>query len=276
MDELTLSTKNTWCPGCGNFSLFEGIKRGLLKLEKRGNLRENFVLTTGVGCHAKIADYIKINTFYGLHGRAIPIAEGIKIGNPKLNVFCCSGDGDSYSQGMAHLIHAAKRNSNITVIIHDNHNFALTVKQFTATSPKGFKGTSTPFGNTEIPINPLKLMVASGATFVARGYSNKIDHLAKLVEQGIQHKGFSFIEILQPCVAWVNTFKEYNQRIYEMKGLTKDKAISLIEEWDYNNHKSNIPIGIFYQGNRDSFEGEKTSNIPKKKIDIKKLLKKNI
>ncbi|MBZ1356425.1 MAG: hypothetical protein KY054_01460 [Candidatus Nealsonbacteria bacterium] len=133
MKDLTLPTKNTWCPGCGNFPLFEALKKSISNLEKKGSKREDFILVSGIGCHGKMSDFININSFYGLHGRSIPVAGGIKVGNPNLKVICSSGDGDSYSEGISHLIHAAKRNSNITVLIHDNHNFALTVKQFTST-----------------------------------------------------------------------------------------------------------------------------------------------
>lgn len=278
MDKLTLPTKNTWCPGCGNFPLFEGLKKGIGKLEKNGENRENFVLVAGIGCHAKIVDYINVNTFYGLHGRSLPIAEGIKAANPELKVICSSGDGDSYNEGMAHLIHAAKRNIDITVIIHDNHNFALTVKQFTSTSPKGFKGSSTPDGSVETPINPLKLMLASGATFVARGYAAKMDHLSDLVEKGIKHKGFSFIEVLQPCVTWFNTFEKYNERVYEYeteKKLSRDEAMKVVGEWDYNNGDK-IPVGLFFQEEKESFEKESFFNLDEKqKVNVDKLLKKN-
>lgn len=279
MDKLTLPTNNTWCPGCGNFPLFEGLKKGLQRIEKKGGSRENFVLVGGIGCHGKIVDYINVNTFYGLHGRALPVAEGIKAANPDLKVICSSGDGDSYNEGISHLIHAAKRNIDITVIIHDNHNFALTVKQFTSTSPKGFKGSSTPSGSVETPINPLRLMLGSGATFVARGYAAKMDHLADLVERGVKHKGFSFIEVLQPCVTWFNTFAKYNERVYEYepgKKLTRDEATRAVGEWDYNNGDK-IPVGLFYQEDRPSFDEESFSGTDdKKKVDVGKLLKRNV
>ncbi len=279
MDNLNLSTKNTWCPGCGNFSLFESIKKSISILEKKGEKKENFVLVSGIGCHAKISDYININTFYGLHGRPIPVAEGIKAGNPKLKVICSSGDGDSYNEGISHLIHAAKRNSDITVIIHDNRTFALTVKQFTSTSPEGFSGSTTPKGSIEKPFNPLELMLASGATFIARGYSAKQDHLTEIIKKGINHKGFSFIEVLQPCVAWFNKFEDYNEKVYQYKAKdssNKEKVSSAIREWDYDNGKK-IPIGIFYEIKKACFEEKIFLNFnEKEKVKIKKLLKNNL
>ena len=253
--------------------MLESIKKAIAGLEKNGAKRKNFVLVSGVGCHAKIADYININTFYGLHGRTIPVAEGIKIGNPNLKVICSSGDGDSYSEGISHLIHAAKRNSDITVIIHDNQNFALTVKQFTLTSPKGFEGSSTPGGSIEEPLNPLELMMSSGATFIARGYAGKQGQLAGIIKEGINHEGFSFIEVLQPCVAWFNTFEKYNKRVYEAE--IKDKAsrreaLSLIGEWDYKDG-GKIPTGIFYKTWKAPFEKTLLAG-NKKRADAKKLL----
>lgn len=244
MDKLTLKTTNTWCPGCSNFFVFEALKKAISNKKK-----ENIVLVTGIGCHAKIADYININSFYGLHGRAIPVAQGIKAGNSNLSVICSSGDGDSFNEGISHIIHAAKRNNDITVIIHDNHNFALTVKQFTATSPKGFKGSSTPFGSIEDPINPAELMIAAGATFVARGYAPKVDHLANIIDKAIEHNGFSFVQVLQPCITWFNTYADYNKRVFEYSGPTSDKrkALDIVT-------KEDLPIGIFYEENKPSFE----------------------
>ncbi len=278
MKDLTLPTKNTWCPGCGNFPLFEALKKSISNLEKKGSKREDFILVSGIGCHGKMSDFININSFYGLHGRSIPVAGGIKVGNPNLKVICSSGDGDSYSEGISHLIHAAKRNSNITVLIHDNHNFALTVKQFTSTSPKGFKGSTTPVGSLERPFNPLELMLVAGATFVARGYSGKMDHLSEIIERAIEHNGFSFVEILQPCITWFNTFEKYGQRTYEYTGkpMPRAEAFSAVGEWDYNNG-GNIPLGIFYKEERPSFEEDLLSGIEeKKKVNVKNLIKKHV
>ncbi len=250
MDNLILPTKNTWCPGCGNFGIQNAFKEAVSEMDT-----SKTVLVSGIGCHGKISDYMNLNSVYALHGRTIPVATGIKIGNRDLNVVCMVGDGDTYDEGVSHFIHAAKRNSDITVIVHDNRVFALTVNQATSTSPKGYVGTTSPKGTTEDPMNPLDVALSLGATFVARGYSGKPEHLKRLILEGMQHKGFSFIEVLQPCVVWYNTFPVYNERCYEMEEeyLPLDKAREKSREWDYAN-ENNIPLGVFYKEDKPSNE----------------------
>jgi 2-oxoglutarate ferredoxin oxidoreductase subunit beta len=258
--KLDTYCQKTWCLGCPNFSILEAVKRAVSELIGEGIPRENFVLTCGIGCHGKIVDYLNLNSFYGLHGRCIATAQGIKLANPNLKVIAFVGDGDVYNEGISHLIHAAKRNSDITVLVHDNRNFALTVSQFTTTSPKGFKGSSTPKGSVEEPLNPLELMAASGATFIARGYALKIDHLKDLIKKAILHKGFSFVEILQPCITFFDNRKFYQEKIYEIKvPLSKEEAKEKISEWDYKND-GKVPIGIFYQIEKPTFEVLKNEN----------------
>ena len=255
--DLNTSAKITWCPGCTNFLIFTALKKAVLELEKRGIGREKIVFTTGIGCHGKMFDYLNLSSFYGLHGRAIPLAEGIKLGNPELRVLAIAGDGDAYYEGLSHLIHAAKRNIDISVLVFDNRNFALTVSQFTATSPKGFKGSSSPGGSLEEPVNPLKLVFSAGATFLARGYALKIEHLKNLIVEAILHKGFSFLEILQPCITFFDLREFYQERIYELKNnnlSSKKEVLEKIEEWDYNDKNGKIPIGIFYKVKKPSFE----------------------
>ncbi len=257
---IKLNTKNTWCPGCGNF----GIEKALGEV-----IKKDTVLVAGIGCHGKIVDYMNVDSFCSLHGRAVASAQGIKVARPDLNVVCCTGDGDNYNEGVEHFIHAAKRNVDITVLVHDNRAFALTARQFTATSPQGLKTGSSPQGNEEYPINPMKLAFASNASFIARGYSAKTEHLADLIRKGMEHKGFSFIEILQPCVAWFNTFPLYNEKVYEVEGpFDKEKAREVSSEWDYNDDAS-IPVGLFYKEDRKVFHlGER------KEVDIAKILEK--
>ncbi len=255
-NNLLTSCKITWCPGCSNFGILQATKEAILELEKRGTKRENIVFCAGIGCHGKILDYLNINSFYGLHGRAIPLAQGIKVANPDLKVICFVGDGDIYNEGLDHLLHAAKRNADITVVVHDNRNFALTVSQFTATSPKGFVGSSTPQGSTEEPFNPLALVFSANATFLARGYALKVEHLKNLMVEAVLHEGFSFLEVLQPCITFFDQRDFYEKSIYEIKiPKTKKEAWEKITEWNYENGKemAKIPIGIFWKEKKPVF-----------------------
>ena len=278
-NNLNLDTycKNTWCPGCGDFGILQALKQAITFFDDKGIPKDNIVLTTGIGCHAKIVDYLDLNTFYSLHGRAVAVAEGIKLGNPDLKVITSSGDGDSYNEGISHLIHAAKRNIDITVLIHDNRIFALTTGQFTATSPKGLKGRSTPEGSIEEPFNPLKLMLCSNATFIARGYSAKIEHLKKLIVEAVEHKGFSFVEILQPCVSFFNSYQFYNEKVYEMESNDLDSsqaALKKIEEWNYNGGDAKVPIGVFYKVQKPAYDQALLEELNPSKRDRKVNLEK--
>src|SRR6056297_1818458 len=238
---LKTNAKNTWCPGCGNFGILNAFNKAIKDLIKDGLSKENIVLVSGIGCSSKIIDYIDLNSLSCLHGRPVPSASGIKLGNPNSIPIVLAGDGGTYNEGISHLVHAAKKNSDITVLIHNNRNFALTTSQYTATSPKGFKGGSTPCGSVEKPFDPLELMLSLNASFIARSYAFKVNHLKDVIKKAIEHKGFSFVEILQPCVTFYDTTKDYNARVYEMedKNLeSKIKALEKINEWSYNDQKS--------------------------------------
>jgi 2-oxoglutarate/2-oxoacid ferredoxin oxidoreductase subunit beta len=267
--DLGTYAKNTWCPGCGNFAILNSIKAILKSLQEEGTSIENIVLVSGIGCHAKIVDYINVNSFYSIHGRAVPVAEGIKLANPNLKVIGFAGDGDAYGEGIEHLIFAAKRNIDITMIIHNNRVYGLTTGQYTPTSPLGFKGRSTPKGTIEVPINPLELMLASGATFLARGFSHGIEQLKKIFKEAINHKGFALIDVLQVCVTFYNMYEYYDKRAYELKEHdTGDysQALNKIREWNYHDD-SKIPLGVFYKKEALTFE-EKLSSHKKDIIDI--------
>lgn len=280
MNQLNLNTyaKNTWCIGCGNFAILNAIKIVIKNLVDQGIPAENFVLVSGIGCHAKIVDYINVNSFYCLHGRVVPVAEAIKIANPSLKVIGFSGDGDSYGEGLEHLLFAAKRNIDITMIIHNNRVYGLTTGQFTPTSPFGFKGRSTPYGNKEIPFNPIELMLASNASFVARGFSHGIDLLKNLFKEAILHRGFSIVDVLQVCVTFYNLYEYYDKRVYVMENHNTDdfeQAMKKAKEWDYNSD-AKIPLGIFFKKEMPSFEQEfqkkEKPGIGERKTKIKDLL----
>jgi len=251
---LNTNAEITWCPGCGNFGILIAIKNAINELIGEGIKKENMVIASGIGCHAKIVDYVNVNSFYSIHGRVPPTLTGMKLANKKLVAIGFAGDGDMYDEGISHLIHAAKRNTDITMIIHDNRVFALTTGQFTATSPKGFKGKSTPKGSIENPINPIKLMLAAGATFVARGYAGKPDHLKELIKKAVRHKGFSFVEVLQPCVTFNNTYQEYNRKVYDLNAEGHDTSSFELAMKKANEWKEKIPIGVFYETQKQVFE----------------------
>jgi len=211
--ELSTGKQITWCSGCGNFGILNAFKQSVLHLLEEGIRQEDIVVTCGIGCHGKIFDYLQLSGMYCLHGRALVTAEGIKLANPELKVISFGGDGDSLGEGLEHTLFAAKRNFDLTLILHNNGNYGLTTGQFSPLSNAGYKGLSTPRGNIEQPFNAVTLLMEAGASFVARGYSVRIDHLSGLIRQAIHHKGFSFIEVLQPCVTYNNTYQYLNQRI---------------------------------------------------------------
>lgn len=216
MDDLATYAENTWCPGCGNFGILNAFKKAVRQLEAGGMHRSDLVIVTGIGQHGKIFDYLNLSGFYGLHGRSVATAQGIKLANPRLKVVVFVGDGDTYGEGLSHVVFAAKRNADITVIVHNNGAYGLTTGQATPTSAKGFRGPSTPRGSVEEPFNPLSLMLSAGATFVARGYSARLDHLVGLFVRAISHEGFSLVDVLQPCVTFNNTYDLYNATVTEL------------------------------------------------------------
>lgn len=248
--------KNTWCPGCGNFAILNAIKSAITELAAEGYPQEKFILLSGIGCHAKIADYINVNSFYSLHGRVVPPAEAIKLSDPGVKVIGFAGDGDAYGEGIEHLLFAAKRNIDITMIIHNNRVYGLTTGQYTPTSPLGFRGRSTPRGTAELPINPLELMLSSGATFLGRGTSHGIELLKQLFKKAILHKGFSLVDTLQVCVTYYNMYAYYDKRVYELKDHNHEdyyQALNKIREWDYNKDAP-IALGVFYEKAAPIFE----------------------
>jgi 2-oxoglutarate ferredoxin oxidoreductase subunit beta len=242
-DDLTTSAQITWCPGCGNFGIFNAFKRAVGMLEKNGIGRESIFIVAGIGQHAKIFDYVNLSGFYGLHGRSMATAQGIKLANPDLKVVDFVGDGDALGEGLEHLLFAAKRNADITVVMHDNGTYALTTGQRSPLSERGYRGPSTPRGSEEEPFNPLTLLMEAGATFLARAYSGKVDHLAEMMVQAVLHQGFSFLDVLQPCVTFNDKYKLYNEKVKIMKSTPRDydQALALARTRD------NLPIGIFYQ-----------------------------
>lgn len=252
---LITGAQNTWCPGCGNFAIQHAVKDVILRLETEGIPRERIVLVAGIGCHAKMADYLNINSFYALHGRAVSFATGICIAHPELFVICCVGDGDAYAEGIAHLLFAAKRNVNMTVLVHNNRVYGLTKGQVTPTSPAKYHGKSNPDESGGIALNPLGLLLSAGCSFIARGYTRRREELKELIYDGMSHPGFSCIDILQICASFLDKTEEYDHQVYVPSHHNPgdfDAACHLVREYSYDD-SGKIALGVVFRGERDIF-----------------------
>jgi len=251
--DLNTGIKSTWCPGCNNFMVLAGLKNAVTK--ELENSDKEVAIVTGIGCHAKIFDYINLNGINTLHGRVLPTCLGVKAGNPNLKVIGFSGDGDAYAEGIEHLIHAARYNADVKYVVMNNQIFALTVGQPTPTTRRGFKTKTVPEGVKVPPLNPIKLMLASGASFVARVPSD-VKQIELVLEEAFKHKGFAFIEIMQPCLIFNNVNMKENMYLLSEEGHDKgnmESAMKKAEEFDYDSVER-IPVGIFYQEEREVFE----------------------
>jgi len=244
--------ETAWCPGCGNFSILEAVKQGLVD---SGIAPHEVLLVSGIGQAAKAPHYLNANVFNGLHGRALPVATGAKLANPDLRIIVESGDGCNYGEGGNHFLAAIRRNIDLTLIVHDNQIYGLTKGQASPTSEEGLITKAQPEGVASLPFNPIAVAVAMQASFVARGFSGLIDHLAGLIQKGLAHEGFALIDVLQPCVSFnkVNTFAWYKKRCYtlpdEYDATDWQAAMQMAMEWG-----DKIPLGIIYRNQRTSFE----------------------
>jgi 2-oxoglutarate ferredoxin oxidoreductase subunit beta len=242
-----------WCAGCGNLNIWGAFKNAAVK---EGWDNTNSVIVAGIGCHGHITNFIKINSFEGLHGRALPVATGVKMTNKNLNVFVFTGDGDCFGEGGNHFIHTCRRNHDLTVLIHDNSLYSLTTGQTSPLTAHGFKTKSTPQGNPDEPFNPLALAITSGATFVARAYAGDMPKLMEMIVAGNNHKGLAVIDILQPCTTFnkVCTHAFYRENTYylEKEYDPSDKVKALERAAEFGEKK--IPLGIFYKSEKSSYE----------------------
>jgi len=243
----------TWCKGCGLFGVFDAFKRAAVALDIEP---ENLVIVTGIGCHGRLNNYFRAYGFHGLHGRTMPVATGIKLVNPSLQVVAVSGDGDAYSIGLGHFLHALRKNVGLTYIVVDNRIYALTLGQASPTTDFGTVTVSTPLGSKDFPIDGPSLALAAGGTFIARGFSGEVAHLASLIERGMKHNGFALIDILSPCVTHnkVNSCDWYKKHIFHVEDVPgynpKDKA----KAWEALISPEKIAVGLIYEEAKPSFE----------------------
>lgn len=241
-----------WCPGCGNFSILRAFKDAFIEMDIEPY---QFVIVSGIGQSGKFPHYLKCNTFNGLHGRSLPVATGIRLANHDLLVVAEAGDGDCYGEGGNHLINAIRRNINIKLFVHNNQIYGLTKGQASPTSMEGMITKNQPFGVLSEQFNPMAFAVALDCSFVARGYAGDPEHLKELIKEAVGHKGFSLVDILQPCVTFnkINTYSWYGERVYKIESdynpENRVEAFQKAIEWG-----DKIPIGVIYRNSRPTLE----------------------
>ncbi len=276
---------NDWCPGCGDFGIVNALQMALAEMGVR---RDKAAIFSGIGCSGKTTHYINTYGVHTLHGRVLTFAQGAKIANPDITVVAVGGDGDGLGIGAGHFVAAGRRNVDMTYIIFDNGVYGLTKGQASPTLKLGEKTKSLPSPNTNYNVNPIGLAIASGFTFVARGYSYDVRHLKDLIVKAVKHKGLSFLDVLQPCPTYndINTRDWYagvdladesmkrHSRIYKLEDMHYEPNVSYNDDVNINEKLSQalikslewgtkIPIGIFYQNETlSTYHARITDHIP--------------
>lgn len=264
--------KPNWCPGCGDFSVQAAIQRAAANV---GLEPEQLAVVSGIGCSGRISGYINAYGFHGVHGRSLPIAQGLKMANRELTVIAAGGDGDGFAIGMGHTVHAIRRNINITYIVMDNQIYGLTKGQTSPRSAEGFKTKSTPSGSIESALSPLEVALAAGATFIGQSFSSNLKQLTSLIEEGMKHEGFSFINVFSPCVTFnkVNTYEWFKEHIVDLEETPDYDASNRVGAMTKIMETNSLVTGLIYQDkSRKSYEdmvaGFKPEGLAKQNIQI--------
>jgi 2-oxoglutarate ferredoxin oxidoreductase subunit beta len=242
-----------WCPGCGDFGVLKSLKEAILEL---GIAPHDVLVVSGIGCSSNLPGFIRAYGVHSLHGRALPVASGAALANHALRVVAVGGDGDGYGIGMAHFIHAMRRNLNLTYIVMDNEIYGLTTGQASPTTTEGHKTKSTPRGNVERPVQPLALALAAGATYVARGFSGEQKQLTRLVAGAIAHRGFALVDVFSPCVTFnkLNSYAWFRERVYKLEDAGHDASDLMRAMERALEFGPRIPIGLLYRTERPTYE----------------------
>jgi 2-oxoglutarate ferredoxin oxidoreductase subunit beta len=255
------------------------LKQALLELEIEPH---EVVMVFGVGCSGNGSNFTEVYGFHGLHGRAVPVAQGIKLVNKALKVIVIGGDGDGMGIGLGHFMHASRRNMDITYILHDNQIYGLTTGQASPRSDKGFVTKTSTEGTIEEPINPITVALSAKATHISRSFSGSPHHLKDTLKRAIQHKGFSFVDVMQPCITFNkhNTYAWYTHKVYDLNETDHDSS-NRNQAWEKANEwGEKIPMGTFYSEEKPTYEDlMNLKQIPVTKdlsqaVNIKSLLKK--
>lgn len=279
-----LDRENTWCPGCGNFAIMEVFKKTLADMDLSP---QEVLVVSGIGQAGKMTEHLMVNTMHVLHGRILPVATGASLADHRLKVIAVGGDGDGYAEGGNHLIHAARRNIDVTYMVHNNMIYGLTKGQASPTSGQGAQTPTTPGGNPLAGLNPVQMALGLNTCFVARSFSGDKKQLAIILEKAIQKPGFAFIDILQPCPSFnkINTSKWFKDRVYDINEEGHDpgnlvEAFKASQEWG-----DRIPTGIFYDareehpGFRESMLGSLERPLVEEELDpltIKEIMEEHL
>jgi 2-oxoglutarate ferredoxin oxidoreductase subunit beta len=253
-----------WCPGCPNFGILQAFKKALVELNRAPH---EVCMVSGIGQAAKLPHYLRCNFFNGLHGRALPVALGIHVANPALTTIVVTGDGDCYGEGGNHFIHTLRRNPDITVVVHNNEIYALTKGQASPTTPRGERRTLQFHGVEVTPLNALAVAILHGCGFVARGFAGDIEHLKGLLVEAISHRGFSYVDVIQPCITWgTHPVSWYRERITKIGDdyNPNDRKAALEKALEQG---EKIPIGVIYRAETaDVFAGRFRKAVTKRPL----------
>ncbi|MDN4523377.1 2-oxoacid:ferredoxin oxidoreductase subunit beta [Fictibacillus fluitans] len=244
--EFRNSVKPNWCPGCGDFSVQASIQRAAANV---GLEPDDLAVISGIGCSGRISGYIKSYGFHGIHGRVLPIAQGVKMANRDMTVIASGGDGDGFAIGMGHTVHAIRRNIDVTYIVMDNQIYGLTKGQTSPRSAEGFKTKSTPEGSVESAIGIMELALTAGATFVAQSFSSDLKELTSIIQKGIEHKGFSLINVFSPCVTYnkVNTYDWFKEHLTSLDTIEGYDSSNRMQAMQTLMEHDGLVKGIIYQ-----------------------------
>jgi 2-oxoglutarate ferredoxin oxidoreductase subunit beta len=252
--EFRNKVKPNWCPGCGDFTVLASMQRAFANLGKEP---EEVAIVSGIGCSGRIAGYVNSYGFHGVHGRSLPIAQGLKLANRDLTVIASGGDGDGFAIGMGHTVHAIRRNVDITYIVMDNQIYGLTKGQTSPRSDMGFKTKSTPNGSIEAAISPMEMALTVGAGFVAQTVSSDLKGMTAIIEAGIKHKGFSLINVYSPCVTYnkINTYDWFKQNLTNLNDVEGYDSSNRSQAMQTLMEHNGLVTGIIYQNSeRPSYE----------------------
>jgi 2-oxoglutarate ferredoxin oxidoreductase subunit beta len=243
---------STWCPGCGHFSVMAGIQKALIN---QGLEPHEVAVVSGIGCSSKVSEYMRAYGFHTLHGRSLPVAQAVKLANSGLKVVASGGDGDGYGIGVGHFTHAARRNVDMTYVVMDNRIYGLTKGQTSPTSAQGFKSKTSPEGSGEREVKPLELALGAGASFVAQAFAGDIKTLTQLIQEAMEHPGFSLINVFSPCVTYnkVNTYEYFKEKLIDLQTFegydVTDKSAAYAKVIEYDGLLS----GVIYKNPRPAY-----------------------